>query len=275
MPDVSPTSPEELTVTMNIPDPEKLQEEVVTEQNNPQEQPQVKPDEISPGSPQEEVKIDTENNANIIEEKKLWIGDSCPIDWCIHKIAWAKENGETIPEVLPEIKVTIEKIECDRCHKILNSKEELPGHNLEFHNGRPCKFCENKEVILKTTNDYFTKCYTSKPQQIPFLEELALILDVDEDTIKLWADKMMRTDGQEDRREHPEFFGLWCKLKTTQKLFLSKRILGRYNPTGAISLLKWHHGMMETEKRILAGSKEQGEEITIRVVEEKPIVTNE
>jgi len=45
-----------------------------------------------------------------------------------------------------------------------------------------------------------------------------------------------------------------------------KRILGRYNPTGAISLLRWHHGMIETQKQILAGEK--AEPLEIRIVED-------
>lgn len=250
------------------------QGQTVTVQSNSQEITEPKTEEISTTIPQEEVKIDTENNVNTIEQtntqEKIECqntgcndNSSCMID---HKVVCPCPNNPLI-----QGEPVIEKIECDRCHKILNSKEEIPAHNQKEHIGAPCKFCGNREIIMKKTNEYIDKCYLSKPPQIPYKEELALILDVDEDTISNWANKRI---GETDSLEHPEFFGAYKKVNTVQKLFLLKRTTGRFNPTGAIFQLKANHGMIETEKKILAGDKD-AEPITIKVVEDKPITHDE
>jgi len=135
--------------------------------------------------------------------------------------------------------------------------------------GRPCEYCKDKDVKQKIAEEYLRQCYHGKPQQIPFIEELAILLDCDDETITLWAKKKIKdTENKdiEDSLEHPEFSAIVTKLKMIQKLLLMKRILGRYNPTGAISLLRWHHGMIETQKQILAGEK--AEPLEIRIVED-------
>lgn len=165
-----------------------------------------------------------------------------------------------------------QQIECDESGRIIKGIAQDTNKNGTA--GRPCEYCKDKEEIQKITEAYFKRCYESKPQQIPFIEELALLLDHDDETITLWAKKKRKdieNDNEENSLEHPEFSALYRKLKTLQKLFLSKRILGRYNPSGAISLLKWHHGLIETEKQILAGEKNEPLEIVI--VEDKTINT--
>lgn len=254
---------------------ETIPEETVT-MVIPEESVAATPASVQREADTDEVKIDTVNNMNTIEKKKVWMGDSCKEALCEHYLVWAKENNVSVSITTTSKDSVVEKIQCNtgNCRmKIFNTVEEFDQHVKDRHiGGRPCGFCENKESVLKKAYEYIDKCYNSKPQQMPFIEELALILDVDEDTIGNWAKKKI---GETEELEHPQFFGIYKKLNVMQKLFLQKRTLGRFNPTGAIALLKWHHGMIETSKQILAGSKEQGEELTIKVVEEAPKVTHE
>ena len=94
---------------------------------------------------------------------------------------------------------------------------------------RPTKY-ENKY-----TNDLDE--YT-KLSKIPYLEEFASNLGVDEDTITNWGKK------------HEEFFGAIKRLKTKQKFQLQKLGLSsKINSTMAIFQLKVNHGFIETEKK--------------------------
>ena len=98
---------------------------------------------------------------------------------------------------------------------------------------------------------------------IPFIEELAMILDRDDETIQLWAEK--EKDGV---LEHPELHESIKQLMNIQKLRLKQRTLGRYNPTGAIFQLKANHGMIETEKKIVSG--DGNTPLLIELVPERP-----
>lgn len=124
--------------------------------------------------------------------------------------------------------------------------------------GRPCKYCSNKDEYQKITNEYVRVSTRSEGKvTIPFIEELSLKLGVHRETVLEWA----------KHPDHPEFSDSISTLQTIQSLRLQQRILGRYNPTGAIALLKWHHGMIETSKQILAGDKD--EPIEVKIVEEQ------
>lgn len=139
--------------------------------------------------------------------------------------------------------------------------------------GRPCEYCAKAVEIEVKTNKYLNDCRGkngTKPA-IPFLEELADILDVDTETLSNWANKKK----EDDSLEHPQFFDTWKKIKNYQKLLLLKRTLGRFNPSGAIFQLKANHGMIETEKTILAGSTNKDEKLVIEFVPEKPLPDDE
>lgn len=135
--------------------------------------------------------------------------------------------------------------------------------------GRPCEFCERAEELMKTTEQYLKDCREAKPAKTPFMEELADILDCDADRVSLWA----RKEKTEGVLEHPEFYGLWLKVKNLKKLRLLQRILGRYNPTGGIFQLKTEFGMVETEKHILGG--DMTDPLKIIITEERAIPTDE
>lgn len=136
-----------------------------------------------------------------------------------------------------------------------------PKKNL---GGRPCEYCKNKDSVEKKVQAFIDRCITTEKGKtiMPFLEELCIELDIDEDTMSNWAHKQT----PEKELEHPWFFGAYKKLRMIQKLRLQQRTMGRYNPTGAIFLLKANHGFMETEKKYIAGDKD--EPLQIEIVEE-------
>lgn len=116
--------------------------------------------------------------------------------------------------------------------------------------GRPCKFCSNSEDIMFKTEEYLNKAKTGNKEGkhgVPFIEELALLLDIDEDTVNNWATKKIKdSEGKEtDELEHPQFFGAIKRLKSIQRLRLQQRTLGRFNAAGPIFLLKANHGMVD------------------------------
>ena len=103
--------------------------------------------------------------------------------------------------------------------------------------GRPTKY---DNLILQKAERFFqyylAKDYDSE-DSVPFLEELALVLQVDTDTIYNWC----KTTTNNNEPKYPEFFGTIKKLKMLQKLRLQQRCLSRWNPKGAIFLLRINH----------------------------------
>ena len=129
--------------------------------------------------------------------------------------------------------------------------------------GRPCEYCKDAERLLKISTDYFVKC--KEPKMIPFIEEWALELDINDSTLVAWADKI----NAKGELEHPEFNTIYTKLKNLQKLRLKQKALGRFNPHGALTLLRFDHGAMETEKRIIAGDPNAPQKFDITITEAK------
>lgn len=87
--------------------------------------------------------------------------------------------------------------------------------------------------------------------ELPTVEGFARYINVDSDTINNWAE----AKDEEDNRIHPEFFGAIKVLKSRQReQLMNDGLYGgkEVNSTMAIFLLKANHGMIETEKRILA-----------------------
>lgn len=84
---------------------------------------------------------------------------------------------------------------------------------------------------------------------IPFLEELALLLDVDEDTVTNWQNEK----DEQGNRMYPEFFGACKKIMTLQKLRLRRASMEKQSAAGSIFQLKTNHGMVETSRSELSG----------------------
>ena len=95
--------------------------------------------------------------------------------------------------------------------------------------GRPTKY---DALALKTAQSYVRKC--QKDGCIPFVEELALEIGVNDDTLVEWVGK------------HGEFSATVKRLKTLQKLHLKKGALERkLHPSIAMFLLKANHDVSE------------------------------
>ena len=131
--------------------------------------------------------------------------------------------------------------------------------------GTPCTFCQRKEELLKITRDYIDSGKEGGTRKMVYVNELAILLGGYRDIIIEWRERTLQ-DGK--TLEHPEFANMIKELESMQEFRLQQRLLQRFNPTGAIFLLKTKHKYMEVEKQILAGSNEEPLNITI-VEEEK------
>jgi succinate dehydrogenase flavin-adding protein (antitoxin of CptAB toxin-antitoxin module) len=131
--------------------------------------------------------------------------------------------------------------------------------------GAPCKYCKDKDKYQKIADDYMLMIKNSDKPAIPWIEELALIMDIDDETLTNWANKK----DENSVFEHPELYAIFRKLKTTQKFRLKQRALGRFNPHGALYLLNADHKVIQTNKNVIAGDEKEPLEIII--TEEKPI----
>ena len=108
---------------------------------------------------------------------------------------------------------------------------------------RPTDYSEEK---LKIAQDYFNYCNTNK--KIPYLERLAINLDITRETLYQWS---------KDKENKPEFSYTIKRLEDLQRLALLEMSIKKDSFTpGQIFQLKANHGMIETEKRILAGDKD-------------------
>lgn len=204
--------------------------------------------------------MDTQNNTeqnltvelNIpVDPEKPELGTMAkiePIQTPPEIVSQAPEVSTSNPQeaVTPPIEVQKEEI----------STEKHPG-------GRPCAFCTNRERILTISKEYILSGRGEKPRML-YLNELSLNLDIHRDTLWEWANKK-KEDGS---LAHPEFSDIVKTVEEIQELRLQQRLLGRYNPTGAIFLLKTKHKYIETEKQILAGDK--SEPLQIEFIPEKP-----
>lgn len=108
--------------------------------------------------------------------------------------------------------------------------------------GRPTKY---GEMTQKLADAYLELCRDKVPM-IPWIEELADQLDVDDATIVNWA----ATDDQGEPK-HPQFFATYKKIVNLQKLRLKQAGMMSAKPTMPIFLLKVNHDMVETERKLV------------------------
>lgn len=96
---------------------------------------------------------------------------------------------------------------------------------------RPSKYSEE---TVKIAQKYIEDCWREKTT--PFIEELALELDINDDTINEWE------------KEHEEFSATIRKLKMLQRLHLKRGALEKkYQSNVAIFLLNANHSVEEPE----------------------------
>lgn len=177
----------------------------------------------------------------------IWLSDSCPVTNCEHYQKFLTSHGIKVQR---------------------NDKGQFVKGNTESvgnEGGRPCEYCENKEKYQKIADEYIERCESTGEGKaaIPFIEELALRMKKYREIILDWEKKML-PDGTP---EHPEFVLTLKRIDSLQRLRLMQRTLGRYNPTGAIFQLKSNHGFMESEKKVIAGDK--NEPLQVEIIEEK------
>lgn len=209
----------EETLEINIP-PDQTGLSVSSNDNVPEASEQINPQNINPQEHPQNIELSTDNPHTIL----------CGLDECKESFS----NLESLKEHMKQM------------------------HNKHKNAGRPCQYCENKEKYQSLTEEYLKKSRqkTGEKVAIPFIEELADVLDKDDETITIWANKRIKDKEGKDTEEfeHPEFAQVIKRILSLQKLRLLQRTLGRFNPTGAIFQLKVNHGLIETEKRVLAGA---------------------
>lgn len=104
--------------------------------------------------------------------------------------------------------------------------------------GRPTKY---NEELQKKADQYVDE--TSHP----YIEELALKLDINDDTINRWTKVSKKTK----KPKKPLFYATIKKLKMKQLLALKKKSIDKdYATAGAIFQMKANHGMIETTRNI-------------------------
>lgn len=111
--------------------------------------------------------------------------------------------------------------------------------------GRPTKY--NDDMVFKAIE------YVAKTK-IPFIEGLALELDVHRETIREWGDKYPRFSATLDKLKHKQFMAMAIG-----------GLDGTLNPTITKLLLSFNHGVIDTERRELTGK--DGEKLSGVVVE--------
>ncbi len=95
--------------------------------------------------------------------------------------------------------------------------------------GRPTKY---NDEILNKAKSYVSHCQDK--EKIPYIEELALILDINDDTIVEWTKK------------HKEFSATIDQLKTLQKLRIKDGALTKQlHPSTSMFLLRANHGVSD------------------------------
>ena len=126
--------------------------------------------------------------------------------------------------------------------------------------GRPTDYDKNIDYVQKA-NEYLQTCGREQTK-LPKVEEFCEYIGIDDDTAVEWCKKYKSSN----------FSAAIKRIKTVQKgeliddgLFGGKEV----NPGMAIFLLKANHGMIETEKKVIAGDNKSPFEV--RIVEDKPL----
>ncbi len=126
--------------------------------------------------------------------------------------------------------------------------------------GRPTKY---NEEMLKKANEYYLKCLNS--EEVPYIERLALTLDVDDERITDYS------------RKYTNFNATIKRIKTLQKLKLQELTIstGKGAAIGAIFQLKANHGMIETEKQMHVGANNESLNVIFTDSKEKTEANSE
>lgn len=143
--------------------------------------------------------------------------DQAPDQPIIHEGLPLQEEPIQLPETTPQEKTI--------------SEEPIIDPSID----QDCNYCQNKEKYQSLTDDFVKRSLakTGDKISVPFVEDLALSLNKDEDELKLWL-----IDPK-----HPEFTASIKKLLLIQKARLLQKAAGRFQPEGAIYLLQKLHNL--------------------------------
>ena len=137
--------------------------------------------------------------------------------------------------------------------------------------GNVCEYCTKEEEILKKVQLFSLWTRGKLPDKklhMPYIEDLVDedFLDVIYDTFLNWVDE----NNKHAQEKHGRLIQSYKKLFSRQRGMLLKRTLSQ-NAAGAIFQLKANHGMMESEKRILAGDSQNpvAQKLEIEITEAK------
>ena len=124
--------------------------------------------------------------------------------------------------------------------------------------GRPTKYSpELQEKADKYANRFQTDNDNPSPMDIPFIEEVALLLDIDESTVWAWSRaKYPQNHEDEELRgklKYPDFSKTIKRVNDLQKVGLKRLTFDRDAKIGAIFQLKCNHSMVETSRQELTG----------------------
>lgn len=115
---------------------------------------------------------------------------------------------------------------------------------------RPTKY---KAKFVKTVDAYVDECFNDE-NKIPWIEEIAMKIGVDVDTITNWE----KEKNEQKELKYPKFFGSIKRLMTLQRLRLKQKgMAGKIRATMPIFLLKANHEMVETDRHELTGKNGQ------------------
>lgn len=140
----------------------------------------------------------------------------------------------------------------------------MPNIIPKHPGGRPTKYSD--DILIKAQK--YLEHHRQTKYTIPYIEELVLDLRINDDTLVAWTNARYPDDHPlAGTLVHEEFSATIKDIKRLQRLRLLKETIKPY-PAGAIFQLKANHGMVETEKRILAGDS-NADPIQIVVTEEE------
>lgn len=137
--------------------------------------------------------------------------------------------------------------------------------------GRPTKYDPS---FLGLIDQYLTTVGREQTK-IPKRVDIALLLNVDEDTLNNWANARVKDKDGNDTNErlYPEFFGALTRVDMMQKSQLMDD--GMYggkeiNPQIAKFLLEANHNMVGRSATDITSKGEKLESQTILIVEDEP-----
>ena len=130
------------------------------------------------------------------------------------------------PEIINEVSKTAPAV----VQEIIQQPVEIVEKRRR---GQPTKY---NEGMLQKAKKYLE--FSLHNKNLPLIEELARLCEVDTDTINNWSN------------ESYEFFGAIKRIKELQKERIILKGFSAKNPTFSIFMLKANHGMIETEKQI-------------------------